>query len=172
MSDYSGIVAAVDRLTEVLSQSQPTLFSNLAGAFIATIRSIISVLLFEIIKDYALEPRKEFKKLRRKVNSSLKRYACYYMNEIDCAHSDTEKIMVYKDAANSIRNLSVDLAAFADDMRRESCCGVSRAEISDAASSLMGLSNSFFTPYNRPDSTICGHNGERRDEIKFLLKIK
>ena len=124
MSDYSGIVAAVDRLTELLSQSQPTLFSNLAGAFIATISSIISGLLFEIIKEYALEPRKEFKKLRRKVNSSLKLYACYYMNQIDLAHSDVDQIRTYKNAANSIRNLSVDLTAFADDMHGESCCGV------------------------------------------------
>ena len=73
--------------------------------------SIAAVLIFEVIKDRYFTPRNEFKKLRRKVNSTLSMFACYYTNQIDLARSNAEEIERYSSASCIFRfnGLSISL---------------------------------------------------------------
>lgn len=177
MSDYSELVAAIYRLTKVIINSLPTLFSKFIYAFIPIACTIISETLFEIIKkhintSYINASGSGFKKIQKEVAASLILYSRYYMNPIDIAHSGKDEIELYDRAANSMRTLSVKLTTLSNSIQGHSCCGVPQANITKAASSLMGLSNSFFTPYNCPDLTKHEYNERRRNDIRALLKIK
>lgn len=172
MSDYSELVAAIDRLTKVVIDSQPTPFSTFVTVFIPLVCNVISVLHPMITQKHINTSRNEFKRIKKEVDASLILYSRYYMNPIDIAHSGKDEIELYDRAANSMRTLSVKLTTLSNSIQGRSCCGVPQANIAKAASSLMGLSNSFFTPYNRPDLTKHEYNERRRNDIKALLKIK
>ena len=171
MNDYTALVEAIDRLIIAVGQSSNTFMEEASTTALATIGSIAAVLIFEVIKGCFFVPRNEFKKLRRKVNSTLSMFACYYTNQIDCARASAKEIELYSSASKTMRELSVELMAFADDVSGKKCCGVPVADISEAADLLMGLSNSFFTPYNCPEMAENRANHEMRKKIRELLRI-
>ena len=74
-------------------------------------------------------------------------------------------------ASKSMREMAVELMAFADDFQGKRCCGVPVSNVSEAASLLMGLSNRFFTPYNCPEMAENRDNDKTRKEIRRLLGI-
>jgi len=168
MTDYTAIVEAIDRLGVGM---KTTFVNDVAAAFLAMLGSVASVLIFEVIKDRYFNPREEFKKLRRKVNSTLSMYACYYTNQIDIARSDPKTIELYSSASKSMRELAVELMAFADEYSGKKCCGVPVKDISEAASWMIGLSNSFFTPYDCPEQADNRDNDRIRKKIRELLQI-
>lgn len=172
MSDYSELVAAIDRLTKVAIDSQPTPFTTFITVFIPLVYNVIPVIHLIITQKYINTSGSEFKRIQKEVDASLMLYACYYMNPIDIAHSGKDEIELYDRAANSMRTLSVKLTTLSNSIQGRSCCGVPQANIAKAASSLMGLSNSFFTPYNRPDLTKHEYSEKRQNDIRVLLKIK
>jgi len=168
MTDYTAIVEAIDRLGVGM---KTTFVNDVAAAFLAMLGSVASVLIFEVIKDRYFNPREEFKKLRRKVNSTLSMYACYYTNQIDIARSDPKTIELYSSASKSMRELAVELMAFADEYSGKKCCGVPVKDISEAASWMIGLSNSFFTPYDCLEQADNRDNDRIRKKIRELLQI-
>jgi len=172
MNDYIALVEAIDRLTATVSQTSNSFAAECLSTVLATTGSVIAVLVFEIIKDHFYAPRNEFKKLRKKVNSTLSMFACYYTNQIDIARSDAKEIERYSSASKSMREIAVELMAFADDVQGRKCCGIPVSDISGAASLLMGLSNSFFTPYNCPEMAENRDNDKARQKIRDLLRIE
>lgn len=167
MSDFSGIIAAIDRLANAFSSLNNTVITTL----IATLGSTVSVLAVEAIKNRFFKPREEFKRLRRMVDSTLSMYACYYTNQIDLASSSDLEKELYRNASEAIRELSTELQAFANDTPFRRLCGVSLADISKAAQSLMALSNSFYTPYACPEKRTDGKNHDLSIEIRKSLGV-
>ena len=164
-------IEMMDRLLVAVEGLQPSFLNEVLAALLAMLGGVATVLIFEVIKERYFNPREEFKKLRRKVNSTLSLYACYYTNQIDIAHSDPKSIELYSSASKSMREMAVELMAFADEISWKHCCGVPVKDISEAASWLIGLSNSFFTPYNCPGMTENRDNNGIRKKIQMLLQI-
>ena len=78
VNDYSAVIEAIDRLTMAVNQTSNSFVSECISTVLTMVGSIAAVLIFEVIKDRYFTPRNEFKKLRRKVNSTLSMFACYY----------------------------------------------------------------------------------------------
>ena len=171
VNDYSAVIEAIDRLTTAVNQTSNSFVSECISTVLTMVGSIATVLIFEVIKGRYFAPRDEFKKLRRKVNSTLSMFACYYTNQIDLARSNAEEIERYSSASKSMREMAVELMAFADDFQGKKCCGVPISNVSEAAALLMRLSNSFFTPYNCPEMAENRDNDKMRKEIRELLEI-
>lgn len=170
MNCYSALVDVIDRLAIEINQ-RSTFSKELLSTGIATVGSVVAVLAFELIKEHFLTPRNEFKKLRRKVNSTLSMFACYYTNQIDLARASAKEVELYSSASKTMRELSVELMAFADDVASKKCCGIPVEDISEAAALLIGLSNSFFTPYDCPEMADNWENDRTRKKIRELLRI-
>lgn len=169
MEDLNSLVHAIDKLTEAVRNSENTYIPMIISTALATIGSIVAVLVVDAIKNRYIRPTEEFEKLRRKINSTLSLYACYYTNQIDIANSDKKLVEQYSSAADTVRMIAVELRAFVDDEKRKKYKKIGVVEISTAASNLMGLSNSFFTPYNCPGMTENMENRKTADEIRKLL---
>lgn len=171
MNDYATLAEAIDHLTAAVGQPSNSLTAEILSTAVATVGSVIAVLVFELIKDHVFTPQNEFKKLRRKVNSTLSMFACYYTSQIDLARSSAKEVELYSSASKTMREMAVELMAFADDVGRKRCCGVPVTDISRAAKLLIFLSNNFFTPYNCTETTGNIDNDKIRHEIRELLKI-
>lgn len=172
MNNYSAIVDAIDRLTMAVEPSSNIFLSECMSTALATLGSITAVLIFEIIKNTFFVPQTDFRKLRRKVNGTLMMFACYYTNQIDFVNASAKEIECYHSASKSMREIAVDLMAFADDFRGKKCCGVPVSDIMEVASLLMGLSNNFFTPCNHSGEMDNHYNNNLRHKIMKLLKIE
>ena len=169
MNNYSTIVDAIDRLTTTVKPSSNIFLSECTSTALATLGSVAAVLIFEIIKNIFFVPRDDFRKLRRKVNGTLIMFACYYTNQIDFVNASAKEGECYHSASKSMREVAVDLMAFADDFRDKKCCGVPVSDIVEAASLLMGLSNNFFTSYGCSETK---DNRQLRNDIIKLLKVE
>ena len=167
----TSLVEAIDHLIAAVSQPSNTFTTEALSTIMATVGSVVAVLIFEIIKDHFFTPRNEFKKLRRKVNSTLSMFACSYTNQIDIARSYAKEVELYSSASKTMREMAVELMAFADDLNSKKCCDVPVSAISEAAALLIGLSNSFFTPYNCPEMAENRDNDKTRQKIRELLGI-
>ena len=74
----------------------------------------------------------------------------------------------YSSASTIVRQMGVELIAFADDRKCKKCCGVVVDSIRSAGYSLIGLSNSFFTSGGSSDIK---YSKARESEIRKLLGI-
>lgn len=172
MDDFSAVIEAIDRLTIAVNQSSGSFAAECMSTFLATLGSVAAVVIFEFIKDGFFSKRSEFKRLRRKVSSTLYMYAPYYSNPIDRESSKAKVVERYDNASDSVRELAVELMAFANEIKIKISCPVPVSDILNAASLLIGLSNSFFTPYHFPERSESKENREMCKEIKRLLKIR
>lgn len=84
-------------------------------------------------------------------------------------NASAKEVECYHSASKSMREVAVDLMAFADDFRGKKCCGVPVSDIVEAASLLMGLSNNFFTSYGCSETK---DNRQLRNDIIKLLKVE
>lgn len=167
----ASLIEAIEHLATAIGQHSNTYVSEILSTVMATVGSVIAVLIFEVIKEHIFTPRKEFKRLRRKVNSTLGMFACYYTHQIDIVTSNAKRLEQYSSASKTIHELAMELMAFADEINSKKCCDVPVSDISEAAWLLNGLSNNFFTPGNRTEDTDNESNDKRRQKIIELLKI-
>ena len=77
----------------------------------------------------------------------------------------------YSSAAESLREMAMELSTFTVDAREKQYCGITVTNILEASELLIGLSNSFFTPYGCPDDNTNQENREVSAAIKELLGI-
>ena len=75
----------------------------------------------------------------------------------------------YSSAAESLRELAMELRTFTIDAREKQYYGVTVTRIQEASKLLIGLANSFFTSYGCPDNSINQENREASAAIKELL---
>lgn len=176
MHKHNSLIAAIENLTTAInsgnSSTDSTITTTIFSTVIATIGSIVAVLFVDWIKQRYFAPITEFERLRRKVNSSLSMYACDYTNQIDLATATKEVVERYQSSAKELRALAVELHAFADEQKRKKYKGIKNDSITDAADELMGLSNSFFVPYNCPNMADNRGNHETAKKIRALLGIE
>lgn len=163
MNGYTLVVDAVDRLAQEVSKTNYA--AECLSTVLATVGSVLAVLIFEIIKDHIFVPRTEFRKLRRKVNSTLAMHARYYTNPLDnrWPMASERTIEDYINAEEEVRKLGVDVIAFADEMKGKKCCGIPVKDIRAAGRLLIGLSNNFRSS---------GDCSERDDNKKYEAEIK
>lgn len=172
MEDYSVLIEAINNLAESIKNSDNSYVQTILSTVLATVGSVVAVLVVDFIKSHYIKPNEEFEKIKRKVNSTLSMNACYYTNQIDLARSTEREIEIYSSSSKTIREIAVELQAFADEKKRKRYKDVYIKDISEAASLLMLLSNSFFTPYNCPYPTENRDNNKIANDIRNLLNIK
>ena len=156
MNNYVELIEALNRITEAVSTH--SVLRDFFSTFLATVGSIAAVLAVEAIKERFFAPRREFKQLRKRVNILLGSYSRFFTNQIDCKERDNPMVARYS-------------STFTVDARERQYCGITVTNILEASELLIGLSNSFFTPYGCPDDNTNQENREASEAIKELLGI-
>mgnify|MGYP004469416767 FL=1 len=169
MNNYVELIEALNRITEAVSTH--SVLRDFFSTFLATVGSIAAVLAVEAIKERFFAPRREFKQLRKKVNILLDSHSRFFTNQIDCKERDNPMVARYSSAAESLREMAMELRTFTIDAREKQYYGVTITRIQEASKLLIGLSNSFFTPYGCPDNNTNQENREASAAIKELLGI-
>lgn len=169
MNNYVELIEALNRITEAVSTH--SVLRDFFSTFLATVGSIAAVLAVEAIKERFFAPRREFKQLRKRVNILLGSYSRFFTNQIDCKERDNPMVVRYSNAAESLREMAMELSTFTVDAREKQYCGITVTNILEASELLIGLSNSFFTPYGCPDDNTNQENREASAAIKELLGI-
>lgn len=77
----------------------------------------------------------------------------------------------YSSAAESLRELAMELRTFTIDAREKQYYGVTVTKMLEASKLLTGVSNNFFTPFGHPDDNTNQENRETSAAIKELLGI-
>ena len=169
MNNYVELIEALNRITEAVSTH--SVLRDFFSTFLATVGSIAAVLAVEAIKERFFAPRREFKQLRKKVNILLDSHSRFFTSQIDCKERGNPLVERYSSAAESLHELAMELRTFTIDAKERQYYGVTVARIQGASKLLIGLSNSFFTPYGCPDNNINQENREASAAIKELLGI-
>lgn len=169
MNNYGLLIEALNRITEAISTR--SVLREFFSTFLATVGSIAAVLAVETIKECFFAPRREFKQLRKKVNILLDSHSRFFTSQIDCKARDNPLVARYSSVLESLRELAMELRTFTIDAREKQYYGVTVTRIQEASKLLIGLSNSFFTPYGCPDNNINQENREASAAIKELLGI-
>lgn len=169
MNNYVELIEALNRITEAVSTH--SVLRDFFSTFLATVGSIAAVLAVEAIKERFFAPRREFKQLRKKVNILIDSHSRFFTNQIDCKENGNPLVERYSSAAESLRELAMELRTFTIDAREKQYYGVTITRIQEASKLLIALSNSFFTPYGCPDNNINQENREASAAIKELLGI-
>ncbi len=168
MNEYSLITESLDCLSKAILESQNSYWPIVISTVLATIGSVITVFATDKIREVYFEPRREFRKIRRRVDSTLVMYACYYANPIDLNNLSPKVEERYKCASNALREMASELRAFADEVvENRTFCNVTRNDIMKASSEMIGLSNSLF--YN--SNNFLKDNDEKASKIRRLLRI-
>ena len=112
--------------------------------------------------------RKEFDQLRKEISAALTFYADCYSDPVDLAKSPYMLPQKHKEGSDKLRELASKLRAFAETLpQKTKDIPASAQQIQDAADCLIGLSNSFTTPYN------CGVTSEQlRNTRDFVQSVK
>lgn len=175
MNKGSSLICAIDRLTTAVSESGGlngvTIAEMIISSVLATLGGVATVFVVDWIKTRYFEPVTEFELLRRKIDSALRMYACDYTNQIDLATATKERVEKYRASSRALRTLAVDTQVFADLRKRKKYKGIENDRVADAAYELMGLSNSFFTPYNNSDMNENHDNCKTAEHIRELLGL-
>lgn len=105
----------------------------------------------------------EYEHIRRDIAEALTMYACNYGNPLDIAKLPEQKLPdTYREGSKKLRELAAKLSAFCETSSAEELENAFPAQdLKEAARNLIGLSNSFTTPYNMPDNNLDRRN--RRD---------
>ena len=107
--------------------------------------------------------RKKYEELRIDISEALTMYANLYTNPIDIAKTENHQLpQNYAEASSKLRNLASKLKAFSETMPPKIRKVPSKQALYDASGCLIGLSNSFTTPYNSNIS-----DAERRNTYKY-----
>ena len=107
--------------------------------------------------------RKKYEELRIEIAESLTMYANLYTNPIDIAKTENHQLpQNYAEVSSKLRNLASKLKAFSETMPPKIRKVPSKQALYDASECLIGLSNSFTTPYNSNIS-----DAERRNTHKY-----
>ena len=114
---YVELIEALNRITEAVSTH--SVLRDFFSTFLATVGSIAAVLAVEAIKERFFAPRREFKQLRKRVNILLGSYSRFFTNQIDCMERDNPMVARYSSAAESLREMAMELSTFTVDAREK-----------------------------------------------------
>lgn len=152
-------------------------WQNYVGEIIAAAIGAIVSAAISIVVGYMKkknEISEQYNKLRSDVSEALTMYCCYYLNPIDIAKTADHRLPDnYRQGSDRLRELAAKVEAFAETLPKNAKKLPFKTEdLHDVHSYLIGLSNSFSTPYG------CDVSREELDaarewenEIRVILNI-
>ena len=122
------------------------MIEQIIGLLITVVSGVIVYVICQWYTEFILRPIQEYKKIKAKTAKLLVLYACYYSNPL--IYNEGENMSVYTAAANDIRELAAEVAAYAEIKPSQFfvfSAMPSKKKMIEAYHNLIGLSNSFFT---------------------------
>lgn len=120
------------------------------------------------------EWRKRYEDLRLEIAAALTMNACYYSNPVDIARTKDHCLPDdYAEGSKQLRELGAKISALAETMpKKVKDMPVSKQDLMKVSGELIGLSNSFTTPYNMGASEWHYDFVKRREStIRKLLNL-
>ena len=130
------------------------MIDGIVSIIVTVISGVLVFIIGQILTNIWLTPLRQYKELKKEVVYKLPYYANLYSNVIDLAdYSDSDKFVEeFKLASDELRKLSCSLKGFAETISWFRIGIPSPKVLNEVADLIMGLSNSFFTPYNTGES--------------------
>ena len=136
--------------------------------FVTVITGVLVVILGQILIEYFIRPLQEYRKLKAKVSFFLTLYANEYTNPL---LYDNEPNLVEREnkakVSDEIRKLASEVVGY----KQQKLLFIKKDNIDKATSSLIGLSNGFFTYTKFLDEKI-DQNEKYVENIKDALHLK
>lgn len=142
------------------------------SSVLATIGSVVAVLLVDYIKHKFIKPKQDFNKLRSKIYSVLVMYANRLSNPIKYEAVTPENEGYYKSAELALREIAVELDVFVNQSDIKTIDGITNEQLRKAVGDLFLLSNSVFVATYESEFTNPKTNRNVIKEVKDILKIK
>ena len=130
------------------------MIDGIVSIIVTVISGVLVFIIGQILTNIWLTLLRQYKELKKEVVYKLSYYANLYSNVIDLAdYSDSDKFVEeFKLASDELRKLSCSLKGFAETISWFRIGIPSSKVLNEVADLIMGLSNSFFTPYNTGES--------------------
>jgi len=126
---------------------------SLLSIVITVVSGVLVYIAGEILQTIWLTPLQKFKDLKNEVAITLTFYARVYTNIVDAANVDMTTREEYGDVSDKIRTLSCELKGYIETLSWFKIGIPSKKNLIKASETLMGLSNSLFSPYNTKPTT-------------------
>lgn len=130
------------------------MIDGIVSIIVTVISGVLVFIIGQILTNIWLTPLRQYKELKKNIVFKLTYYANQYSNTMDlakCSKID-ERVEKYKDGSDELRMLSCSLKGFAETLYWFRIGIPSPKVLNEVADLIMGLSNSFFTPYNTGES--------------------
>lgn len=141
------------------------------SSILATIGSVVAVLLVDYIKHKFVKSKQEFNKLKRKINSVLIMYANRISNPIRYDKLTQDNVEYYNEAQKALREVATELNVFIDEYGVKTIHGVTNEHLHKVLGNLFYLSNAIFITNDEVGLIRPTDNNKKAEEIKELLKI-
>lgn len=151
------------------------MIDGIVSIIVTVISGVLVFIIGQILTNIWLTPLRQYKELKKNIVFKLTYYANQYSNTLDLAKCSgiDERVEKYKDGSDELRMLSCSLKGFAETLYWFRIGIPSPKVLNDVADLIMGLSNSFFTPYNTDKcQEQSNRNCERVKKIFKLLKCQ
>lgn len=130
------------------------MIDGIVSIIVTVISGVLVFIIGQILTNIWLTPLRQYKELKKIIVFKLTYYANQYSNTMDlakCSKID-ERVEKYKDGSDELRMLSCSLKGFAETLYWFRIGIPSPKVLNEVTDLIMGLSNSFFTPYNTGES--------------------
>lgn len=143
--------------------------SSLTTCLITIISGVVVFIIGQYLFSMWIQPLQKYKELRQKISYCLTYYAQYYSNvKNKTTDISLPNVQPYLTGADEIRKLASELRGFSETIPWFHL-GIPKKEVLfEVSSELIGLSNSFFAPKNKIQTTI-QHNQIRTEKIRKNL---
>ncbi|MDD4428985.1 MAG: hypothetical protein PHG64_11425 [Paludibacter sp.] len=159
------LIDAMNQLNDAMKQPNTVLLTIISG--------VVVYVLCECIKEIWLAPLQEYKSIKKKVSYALTMLAAFYSNPTDLKELTLDQAAPYKEASTNMRLVASELRAFIETISWLQIGIPDKNRIYEASRLLIGLSNSFFTPYGMIGRS--GDQAERNDKnvnkVRELLNL-
>ena len=135
--------------------------------FLTIISGVLVYVLGQLILEFIIKPKVEYRKLIQKIAYTITMYACYYSNPYDLNQIDNNKKQDYSEVSKQIRNLGAEIAGYIGTLP---IISIKRKKLNNILNALIGISNGLFKS-SENDNPI-RDNRKFKNEIERILRIK
>lgn len=135
---------------------------------VTVVSGVLVYLLGELLNTIWLKPLHDFKDIKSRIAKHLVFYANVYTNVLEINESDGEWKRLHSEAGDKFRWLAAELEGFIQTLSRLKLGIPKKANLKEATSNLILLSNCMFDPNPFKQNR---ENRETANEIRRLLKI-
>ena len=150
-----------------------TLFVEALSCFFTVISGILVYILSQRYDEYRRKPRLKYYEIRSRIKYYLLLHANLYTNPLQLADKNTEAILKrYSEASDDMRKVGAELAGIISSLPMTIGKTIpKKQELNDVVRYLIGISNSFYMPYNVNDTTQIRDASKDKKEIERILNI-